>query len=109
MVPAETKTMASTSTIPPNRYPSTKFTSDTPAPTAAEKMEAQLKKVYILVMGLNGVGKSTYIWRLTGDPSIEIGKGLESCLLNRGTPPLSKLTDYRHEGNSGIYCPVSRI
>jgi ABC-type uncharacterized transport system ATPase component len=48
-------------------------------PTAAEKMDAQLKKVYLLVMGLNGAGKSTLIYKLTGDTSIVIGEGLESC------------------------------
>jgi Fe-S cluster assembly ATPase SufC len=48
-------------------------------PTAAENMDAQLKKVYVLVMGLNGAGKSTLIYKLTGDTSIVIGEGLESC------------------------------
>jgi GTPase SAR1 family protein len=39
---------------------------------------SELPKAYILVMGLTGAGKSTFIFRATGDESIPIGEGLES-------------------------------
>jgi predicted GTPase len=42
------------------------------------KMTQQSKVVYIVVMGLTGAGKSTFISRATGDQTILIGTGLES-------------------------------
>jgi ABC-type uncharacterized transport system ATPase subunit len=47
-----------------------------PAPS---KIQRDLPKVYILVTGLNGAGKSTFIKKLTGDANIKIGETLESC------------------------------
>jgi ABC-type uncharacterized transport system ATPase component len=42
------------------------------------KMEEALKKVFIVVMGLTGAGKSTLIHKATGDPNIVIGDSLDS-------------------------------
>jgi ABC-type uncharacterized transport system ATPase component len=42
------------------------------------KMEEALKKVFIVVMGLTGAGKSTLIQKATGDPNIVIGDSLDS-------------------------------
>ena len=44
---------------------------------SSEVSRSKPRKLYILVMGLLGAGKSTFISVLTGNPDIPIGKAAE--------------------------------
>jgi predicted GTPase len=46
--------------------------------STASADSAQFRVVHILVMGLTGAGKSTFISKATGDDSIRVGSGLRS-------------------------------
>ncbi|KIX96647.1 uncharacterized protein Z520_07366 [Fonsecaea multimorphosa CBS 102226] len=58
------------------------------SPIASEQTNSRgLPTVHLLIMGLTGSGKSTFIQKATGDNSIETGEGLESVTTEvRGYP-----------------------
>jgi GTPase SAR1 family protein len=61
-----------------------------------------LNAVHLLVVGLTGAGKSTFISRATGDTSIETGEGLATGTLILHAQQGPKLTHTSHPGRARV-------